>query len=150
MNTMLKAIASGFAGACALTLLHETARRFIPEAPRADILGMRAIAKGLRAADQEPPADPELHTLALGGDILSNSIYYSLIGVSQGKGVPVLGAALGALAGVGAVTLPGPMGLGTAPSSRTPATAAMTVGWYLFGGLVAAAAYEFLDKQLED
>jgi hypothetical protein len=46
--------------------------------------------------------------------------------------------ALAAVAGgAGAVAL----GLGTAPSKRTSATAAMTVAWYTPGGLVAGAVY---------
>jgi hypothetical protein len=43
-------------------------------------------------------------------------------------------------AGLGAVLLPGPMGLGNEPSTRTPGTAAMTVAWYFAGGLVAGLA----------
>lgn len=57
----LQALGSGLVGACALTLIHETARRFIPDAPRMDVLGMRAIAKPMRLADQSPPPDVQLH-----------------------------------------------------------------------------------------
>ena len=45
---------------------------------------------------------------------------------------------------LGAVFLPGPLGLGTKPSARTPQTAAMTVAWYAIGGLVAGAVYHCL------
>jgi hypothetical protein len=38
------------------------------------------------------------------------------------------------------------MGLGSEPSARTPATAAMTVAWYTLGGLVAAAATRALRR----
>lgn len=146
-KTILQSLGSGLAGACALTVLHETARQFIPEAPRADILGMRAIKKMMNKVDEEPPADDELHDWALGGDIVSNAIYYSLIGLAKPNDALLTGAALGLAAGVGAVALPGPMGLGTAPSSRTTATAAMTVGWYLFGGLVTAGAYILMKRR---
>jgi hypothetical protein len=44
-----RALISGFVGARTLTLIHETARRVNPNAPRMDILGMRAISKSLRA-----------------------------------------------------------------------------------------------------
>jgi hypothetical protein len=44
------------------------------------------------------------------------------------------------LAGVGAVVLPGPLGLGRQPTNRARATQVMTVLWYLAGGLAAAAA----------
>ncbi len=146
-KTILQSLGSGLAGACALTVLHETARQFIPDAPHADILGMRAIEKVMEAVDEEPPADDELHDWALGGDIVSNALYYSLIGLAKPKDALLTGAALGLAAGVGAVGLPGPMGLGTAPSSRTTATAAMTIGWYLVGGLVTAAAYAVLKRK---
>ncbi|GAB2585240.1 hypothetical protein [Spirosoma areae] len=146
-KTILPALGSGLIGAVALTVLHETARQFIPSAPRADILGMRAIKKVMESTDEEPPADDELHTWALGGDILSNALYYSLIGLSKPKDALLTGAALGIAAGVGGVALPGPMGLGTAPTSRTEATIAMTIGWYLVGGLATGAAYTLLKRR---
>ncbi|GHA67056.1 hypothetical protein GCM10007389_20230 [Pontibacter akesuensis] len=129
---------SGLAGACVLTLVHESVRRFVPDAPRMDVLGMRSISKLMRMADEEPPQDQEgLHTMALAGDVLSNSLYYSLAGT--GINAWWRGAILGVAAGAGAVLLPGPLGLGEAPSNRTTQTQAMTVGYYLLGGLVAAA-----------
>ncbi|PTX22754.1 hypothetical protein C8N40_101582 [Pontibacter mucosus] len=138
MNNVIKAVAGGVAGACALTLLHETLRRFVPDAPRMDVLGMRAISKLMNMAGEEPPQDEkELHNWTLAGDILSNSVYYSLAGT--GKDAWWRGAILGAAAGAGAVLLPGPMGLGEAPSNRTTKTQAMTIGYYLLGGMVAAA-----------
>lgn len=149
MNTLTRSFASGLTGALVLTVLHESVRRFNGSAPRADILGIRALAKGYRAAGETPPADDDLHTMALGGDILSNSLYYSLVGLDGGKHALGLGAGLGALAGAGAVVLPGPMGLGTAPTNRTAATQAMTVAWYLVGGLVAGAAYKVLDTLID-
>ncbi len=146
----LRALGSGLIGACALTLLHETARRFIPDAPRVDVLGMRAIAKSLRAVDQEPPPEDELFNITMAGDIVSNSLYYSLVGVGDPQNVWVRGALLGLGAGVGAVVLPEPLGLGSDTTRRTPATQAMTVGWHLFVGLVAAAAFQLLSKDSND
>ena len=146
-KTILQSLGSGLVGSCVLTALHETVRQFSDEAPRADILGMRAIKKIMRKADAEPPADDELHDWALGGDIVSNTLYYSLIGLVKPDNALLAGAALGLAAGVGAVELPGPMGLGTAPSSRTPATTAMTIGWYLVGGLTTAAVYSLLKRR---
>lgn len=146
-RTILQSLGSGLIGATALTVLHETARRFIPDAPRADILGMRAIAEGMESVDEEPPADDELHGWAMGGDLLSNTVYYSLIGLAKPKHALLAGTALGLAAGLGAVGLPGPMGLGTAPTRRTDATAVMTVGWYVVGGLVTAVAFKALKKK---
>lgn len=140
----LEAVAAGAAGAAALTLVHETVRRVRDDAPRMDVLGERAIAGGLRAAGVEPPAEPRLHQAALAGDLVSNTAYYALVGLGGPEGAVARGALLGLAAGVGAVYLPGPLGLGMAPSRRTPQTAAMTVAWYTLGGLAAGAVYRAL------
>src|ERR1051326_4795967 len=103
---MLKALGSGLVGACALTLIHETARRFIDDAPRMDVVGMRAIAKTMRAARVEPPVP--LHEAALAGEIVSNSLYYSLVGAGGARDAIRNGALLGLAAGLGAVFLPEP------------------------------------------
>ena len=147
LNTILsKSLLSGLAGAVALNVLHETVRQFVPQAPRADILGMRSIKKGFQKAGEQPPTGNTLYGLAILGDVTSNALYYSLVGVSPKQ--PLLtGAVLGALAGVGAVTLPGPMGLGEAPTTRTPSTVAMTIGWYLFGGLVTGVVYRTVSQR---
>lgn len=139
---MLKALGSGLLGACALTLIHETARRVAPEtAPRMDVLGMRAIQKAVRAVDAEPPVP--LHEATLVADIVSNSLYYSLVGAGGPRDALRNGALLGLAAGLGAVFLPGPLGLGPQPN-QTPTTQALTVAWYLAGGLAAGAAYAAL------
>ncbi len=142
-DTLTQSLISGLAGAVALNVLHETVRQFVPTAPRADILGMRSIAKGFEKAGEQPPTEEKLYPLAMVGDVVSNALYYSLSGVNAKQPIAT-GAILGVLAGVGAVTLPGPMGLGEAPTTRTPATVVMTVGWYLFGGLVTGVVLKQL------
>ncbi|WP_255478610.1 hypothetical protein [Rufibacter sp. XAAS-G3-1] len=144
LNKWLRSGLSGLAGAVAVTLVHESVRRFYPNAPRMDILGMRAIAKGLRYAGQTPPDHGRLHTWSLVGDIVSNSLYYSLTGT--GKKAWWRGTILGAAAGVGGVILPGPMGLGVAPSARTKQTQALTIGYYLLAGVVAGGVAKWLRK----
>ena len=142
----LPSLAAGLAGALALTALHETARRLRPaDAPRMDVLGMRGLRKLLGQADAPQPTDDTLFNLTMASDILSNGLYYSLAG--SGRHALGRGLALGALAGVGGVLLPGPMGLGTAPTNRTPQTQAMTVAWYTVGGLVAGAVARALRKR---
>lgn len=143
-NTVLQALSCGFAGAVALTLIHETAQRFIPEAPRMDVLGMRAIAKGMYKMDEQPPEADELFKWSIVGDLVSNTLYYSLAATGQQPWFK--GVLMGTLAGVGGVVLPGPMGLGKEPSGRTTQTKIMTVAWYLLGGLVTAAAAQALTK----
>jgi hypothetical protein len=142
-----QSLGSGLAGALTLTAVHETARRQSAEAPRLDVLGKRAIARSMEALGQDPPSDGRLHDLALAGDIVSNSLYYSLIGLGNPESAWLRGAILGVAAGIGAVMLPGPLALGNAPTNRTTATQVMTVGWYLLGGLAAAAAYHLLANE---
>ncbi len=145
-----KALVSGLIGAVALTAVHETARRVAPKAPRMDVLGMRAIAQTMRAGGETPPQRDDLHTLALAGDIVANAAYYSLVGVGNPKGAWWRGAALGAVAGVGGVALPGLLGLGSDASARSRPTEVMTVAWYTIGGLAAGAAYGALAGQSDD
>jgi hypothetical protein len=141
-NSIWQALISGLAGAVAVTAIHETARRFIPNAPRMDVLGMRAIAKGLYKMDEQPPESAELFKWSIIGDLVSNTLYYSLAATGQQPWVK--GVLLGSLAGVGGVVLPGPMGLGEEPSGRTLQTKVMTVTWYFLGGLVTAATAQSL------
>jgi hypothetical protein len=139
---MLKALGSGLVGACALTLIHETARRFVDDAPRMDVLGMRALSKAARAVDFDPPVP--LHQAALVGDLVSNSLYFSLVGAGSSRDALRNGALLGLAAGLGAVFLPEPLGLGRQPTEDSPQTQLMTVAWYTLGGLAAGAAYAAL------
>ncbi|MDX1663427.1 MAG: hypothetical protein R3272_06505 [Candidatus Promineifilaceae bacterium] len=142
----LMAIISGLIGSLTLTIIHETARRLLPEAPRADILGVRALEKGMLAAGKQPPTGDALHYTALGADVVVNAAYYSLVGLGGRRGAPLAGLLLGLAGGVGAVALPGPLGLGSEPTTRSPETRAMTVAWYTLAGLVAAAMYTLLGR----
>jgi hypothetical protein len=138
----LAALGSGLAGAVALTLVHETARRVIPHAPRVDVIGVRAIARPMRAAGYQPPHYNRLHDIALAGEMVSNSAYYSLVGLGDRRHVWRRGALLGLAAGLGAALLPPVMGLGNQPHRKTPFTQILTVAWYFLGGLAAAATYD--------
>jgi hypothetical protein len=141
------ALSSGLAGASALTLLHEVVRRVNPDAPRMDLLGMQAIAKLIKGAGETPPKADTLHTWALAGDLVSNALYYSLTGLGKSKQPLLRGSLLGLGAGLGAVLLPKSLGLDEEASNRTPATQAMTVAWYVVGGLAAAAVFRWLKSR---
>jgi len=135
-----QALAAGAVGAVTLTTVHQLARRFTEDAPRMDVVGGRAIERGVLAAGAEPPAGESLKRWALAGDLLSNTAYYSLIAYGRDPHVWRRAAALGLAAGAGALVLPRRMGLGDPPHSDSLANQVMTVGWYLIGGLAAAAA----------
>lgn len=147
MDRLQAALAGGAVGACTLTLLHESVRRAVPDAPRLDVLGIRAIARSLRAAGREPMTRESLHKMALAGDLVANSLYYSLVGAGDRREALLCGSLLGLAAGVGALTLAPPLGLGSAPVNRTPATKVMTVAWYVAGGLAAAAAFRLFTRR---
>jgi hypothetical protein len=134
-----QALISGTAGAVSLNVIHETARHTLPHAPQVQAIGMRALANMFRAADESPPPRDQLYWLTLVGDLISNALYYSLVGTDEPRKIWRRGALLGAAAGVGAVVLPAPMGLGRQPGTKTPYTQIMTFLWYLLGGVVAAA-----------
>ena len=136
-NTQSNALIGGIVGALTVTALHQLLKYTDPEAPRMDRLGEQAIAKGLGAAGVNAPTGEELHWAALGGDLLSNAMYYSLAGGVAPQRAVLAGTALGLAAGIGAVALPGPMGLDKSASNRTPRTRVLAVALYTVGGLVA-------------
>ena len=134
------ALASGLVGAATLTLIHETGRRLISDAPRMDVLGKRALIRGFAAMDATPPSPNQLHALAFAGDLLANSLYYSAVPARTAAVTWQRGAALGLAAGLGALALPERIGLGTPPHSESRRNQVLTVMWYLVGGLAAAVA----------
>jgi hypothetical protein len=136
---MLNALASGLAGACAVTLMNESIRRFDAEAPRLDLLGMRALGK-LVAPDN-------LRAKALAGDIASNTLYYSIVAAAPPDNAPACGAALGFGAGIGAVMLPGPLGLGRDATNRDTKTRVLSVVYYTAGGLLAGMLFRSLARR---
>ena len=77
----------------------------------------------------EPPDRRKVHPMSLAGDLISNSAYYALIG--SGEGAWWRGAGLGLAAGLGALVLPQPLGLGNPPHSSHMSTNALTVAWYV-------------------
>ncbi|HLT73862.1 MAG TPA: hypothetical protein VKZ68_02210 [Ohtaekwangia sp.] len=142
----LKAVVGGFAGACTLTLINEGFALVDKKAPRLDLLGMNAVAKLVK----NPASTPLLKNLlpvSLVGDLVSNSLYYGLASGASRERTLIRGALLGLGAGIGAVTLPKPMGLDERPTNATTRTKAMTVLYYLVGGLIAAAAINALDDK---
>jgi len=143
----LYALEGGIAGATAMTLIHQTVKNTVPNAPRMDLLGMNALAKGLKVIGAKTPNERSLYAWTLAGDIISNSLYYSFAGIGQRKNALVRGAALGLAAGLGAVMLPKPMGLDDRPSNKTMETKIMTVGLYIVGGLVAAGVMKLLARK---
>ena len=142
LSTPGAALVAGTAAAVSLNLMHECARLTIPNAPRVDVIGMRAVQKIADAMGVEPPE--RLRTVTFAADVVSNALYYSAVALKGADSAVVLGGALGLAAGVGGLLLPGPMGLGDEEVNRTVPTQAMTVGMYFAAGLIAGAVYRRL------
>ena len=130
-----RSLASGIAGALALTAIHEVGRRRIASAPRMDEVAMRLLRKVLPGEHRDPK---RLHQLALAGDLLSNSVYYSVIAAPTRKATWTRAGVLGTAAGLCALFLPKRLGLGAPQNSHRRANQVMTVGWYLAGALATA------------
>lgn len=143
---LIKNITAGFIGSVALNYLHETLRKNETNVPKINLLGEEAINKTLVTIGQAPITDQEeLYQTTLKADLISNTMYYSLIG---GKSSLIWPKAilLGLCAGIGAVKLPEPLGLNPAPTNKTAQVKALTVGYYLLGALVTAVVLKTLTK----
>jgi hypothetical protein len=112
-----------------------------------DVIGERALAGTLQASGMEQPHGRDLFRQTLIAELLSNTLYYCLVGAGSRGRSWGRGALLGLLAGLGAVVLPPRMGLGRSPGEKRPVTPLMTVAWYTAGGLAAAAVAKLLDRE---
>ena len=84
-----------------LNAVHESMRQFVPNAPRVDLIGRQLVARAFLSLDEPPPPDSTEYALALAGDVLSNALYYSLVGVGNYRSAPLRGLVLGAVGGLG-------------------------------------------------
>lgn len=138
----------GLAGACALTVLNETVKKFDKDAPRLDLLGMNAVAKMMKGVGMRSlPGPAKLLPASMAGDLVANSLYYGMADAGDNKKTLIRGTLLGLGAGVGAVALAKPLGLDERPTAATTKTKALTVAWYVVGGLVAAAVINLITKR---
>ena len=138
---------AGAAGAVALTFAHGTGRRLFDDAPRLDALGERAIAAARAGLGVGPANRATLHGSALVGDLVANAMYYAMVGTGPSAQVWGRGVALGLAAGVGAITLPEPLGLEDPWAIESPRTRALTLVYYVIGGLAAAATANALQAR---
>jgi hypothetical protein len=146
---ILSSIAGGLAGAIAVTLLNEVVKRFDPDAPRLDLLGMNAVSKGFNEANENVPARKDQYKYSLIADLVGNTLFFAMAGKGSSKKALAKGSLLGLTAGLGAVFTPEPLGLDAKQTNRTAKTQLMTVAYYLIGGLVAGAVGKMLVKEQE-
>lgn len=142
----LKNLLAGLAGAVALNVLHESLRNKSDEVPRVDLLGEEALQKTLAYFGTGIKNENTLYGATLAGDIVSNTLYYSVIGSGNAKYLWPKAIFLGLSAGIGAIKLPKPMGLNPEPVAETSKKQVLTVGYYLFGAIVTALVVKSFNK----
>lgn len=144
----IASVMGGLAGAAALTLVNETVKRVDKDAPRLDLLGMNATAKLVKSTNIKTPAFAQnLFPAALAGDLISNTLYFGMAQADTKSKTLIRGALLGLGAGVGAVTLAKPLGVDGQPTRQPAKTNAMTIAYYVLGGLVAAAMINLIARE---
>ena len=143
----VKNLIAGAAGAIALNVLHETLKKESNDVPRVDLLGEDAVQKVLKYFGSSVPDKASLYKTTLAGDLISNTLYYSLIGAGNQKYLWPKAVFLGLTAGIGAVKLPEPMGLDPEPVTKTDQVKVLTVGYYIFGAIVTGLVLNLLNKK---
>ena len=138
---------AGLGGAIALNILHESLKKKDKNMPRVDLLGEEVLEKSLAYFDAEINNDDLLYKTTLAGDIISNALYYSAIGAGDAKYIWPRAVAIGLAGGIGAITLPEPLGLDDKPVTRTNKTKALTISYYLAGALVTGCILTALRKK---
>ena len=140
-----KSLLAGAAGAVLLNVLHESARQWIPSAPRVDLIGRQLIAKAFRQPGKKPPTGQAQYLTAMAADVLSNTLYYSVVGRGSRRSAEWRGLILGAVGGIGAVVVPNYLNVSKKAVQRSRATQWMTVAWYTLGGLAAGWVRQRMD-----
>jgi hypothetical protein len=142
----LASLTSGLVSSVALTIAHQILKNNVSQAPRMDKLGMQALASTLNNAGLPVPAKKKLYYTTMAGDIAGNAGYYSLVGMNPKYSI-LSGAALGLMAGIGAITLPNKLGLNEKYSNKTGKTQLLTLGLYVSAGLIAGIVHKLMDKK---
>ncbi len=147
MQKTLSNFIGGLSGAIALNVLHQVVKSMDSDAPRVDLIGEQAVTKGVNKVHLPPPKGKALFATTLAGDLLSNTLYYSGIGLAPRKNLIIAGVGTGLAAGLGAIWLPNKMGLNDEPVTKTKKTKGLTIAWYVIGGVVAALTIQQLRKK---
>lgn len=142
-----KNLLAGLGGAIALNILHESLKKTDSGMPRVDLVGEEALQKLLHYFGTHISGKDNLYAATLGGDLVSNALYYSAIGAGGTEGVWPRALALGLSGGIGALVLPEPMGLDPEPVTKTTKSKVLTVAYYTAGALVTAAIIKMLDRK---
>lgn len=144
MNKTIQNLLGGLAGSIALNIIHQSLAKTVKGAPRIDLVGEEALVETANALGITSPKGQQLFNATLAADVTSNALYYSAAGLGNDTYIVHRGAALGLMAGMGAISVTGEVGLDDTPVTKTLKTKCMTVGYYLLGGIVAGLAIKIL------
>jgi hypothetical protein len=139
-------IGAGLVGAASVAALNYVAGRFLPGAPRLDVLGLQLATTAFKKLGIQPPSGLPASAIALIGSLASNSMFYGLVGLGAPRTAWIRGGALGLAMGLGVLTLPPAFGIGKREVSRTPTAKAGTLIWYVLGGILAALTFAASQK----
>lgn len=143
---LIKNLTAGLLGSLAMNILHESLRKYETNVPKINLLGEEALNKTLIGIGQTPITnEDELYRATLKADLISNTVYYSLIG-GKSKYIWPKAIFFGLSAGIGAIKLPKPLGLDPEPVAATDQIKVLTVAYYLFGALVTGLVLKTLTK----
>ncbi|TRW27175.1 hypothetical protein FMM05_00595 [Flavobacterium zepuense] len=145
----IKNLLAGLGGAIVLNIIHESLKKKGPDMPRVDLVGEEALQKSLNYLGTSIDDDATLYKVTLAGDVISNALYYSLIGGGSYKHIWTWAVFYGLSGGIGAVTLPEPAGLDPEPVNKAQKTKVLTVAYYLAGALVTGAILKAVVKKDE-
>ena len=146
MALLNKNILGGLAGAIVLNVVHQLAKKVDKDAPQMDKIGEEALSKSIKTVGYDPPKGDKLFLTTLISDVVANASYYSLIGKGKKEHLLLRGIVFGAVAGIGALNLTKPLGLNDRPVNKNNKTKAMTIGWYILGGLATALTLKLLKR----
>lgn len=132
---------SGLVGAAAVTGLNYLGQRITSGAPRLDELGRKAVRKSSNAVAGTKPDESTVQATAVGGEMISNSMIYSLVGVGRSKRPELRGALAGLGMGAAVVLLAPLFGLGGRTTGVGTRGKTMAIGQYALGGLAAGLAH---------
>lgn len=132
---------SGLVGAAAVTGLNYLGQRITSYAPHLDKLGEKAVRKSSKAVTGTKPDETTVQATALGGELISNSMVYSLAGVGRSKRPELRGVLAGVGMGAAVVLLAPLLGLGNRTTGVGTRGKAMAIGQYALGGLAAGLAH---------
>lgn len=139
----IKYLATGLAGSTALTGLHQMLRNN-DNTPNVDLLGKQALKKMMNGSS-EKYSENTLYWSTMAGDIISNSLCYSII--LKAKNPVFTGLLVGTVYGICTLFLPDILGLNKSFVKSTDKKAYMTVSYYAFGGLTAGIIAKALKEK---